>query len=60
MNYYEKRKALCNACEHNTNGWKCNLCGCILTLKCGIPNQRCPMKPPKWVETTWDFGRTKT
>ena len=42
-----ERLAICNDCEHQENGM-CNLCGCILQLKTGFSNMRCPVD--KWEE----------
>jgi len=43
----EERMEICNGCEHNKNGF-CELCGCVLKLKTGFANMKCPMD--KWME----------
>ena len=43
----DERMALCRECEHNIGGM-CQLCGCVVRLKTGFANMRCPAD--KWVE----------
>jgi hypothetical protein len=43
----DQRLAICGECEHNKNGM-CQLCGCVLQLKAGFSNMRCPAD--KWLE----------
>jgi len=45
MEYWEKRKKICDTCEHS-GGWICNKCGCILPVKVRIKNSECPLR--KW------------
>ena len=49
------RLAQCSACPFwdgdARGGWgKCHKCGCA-RLKLWCPTERCPLDPPKWVET---------
>ena len=46
---HKERMDVCNSCEYQRDG-KCDLCGCVLVLKCRMNNARCPAQPPKWVE----------
>ena len=43
------RKAICNACEFNVDGW-CQDCSCLLKLKAALPASECPQK--KWLQMT--------
>lgn len=47
---WEKRMAICNACENKIQYTKnvsvCKLCGCIITSKCKIKNETCDLN--KW------------
>jgi hypothetical protein len=45
MEYWEKRKKICDTCEHNGE-WFCKKCGCILLVKVKIKNSECPIG--KW------------
>ena len=43
----KERYALCKACEHLYKLTKqCNLCGCVMPIKVGIPEASCPIG--KW------------
>lgn len=45
----KERMALCGKCEHYNHN-KCDLCGCVMTLKTTFANMTCPDNPPKWTE----------
>ena len=38
----EKRIRTCKACRFIINQKRCKLCGCWITLKCGIESEKCP------------------
>jgi hypothetical protein len=38
----EKRIRTCKGCRFLINGKRCKLCGCWVTLKCGLASENCP------------------
>lgn len=40
---YLARLATCDKCPHRTPDWKCNNCGCYLTIKAKWRSERCPL-----------------
>ena len=57
-----KRLAICMKCEFVDNTGDrcyvpythpcCSLCGCKLSLKTRVPNERCEAEEPRWIEET--------
>lgn len=45
----KERMAICGTCDFYHNN-KCDLCGCIMTIKTTFRNMTCPHDPPKWTE----------
>lgn len=45
----KERMVICGKCEYFNDG-KCDLCGCVMSLKTTWKNMRCPHDPPKWTE----------
>jgi hypothetical protein len=47
----KERMAICGQCSYYNHN-KCDLCGCVMTIKSQWANMTCPHDPPKWVEFT--------
>ena len=45
----KERMSICGQCEYYNNN-KCDLCGCVCTIKTSFKNMTCPHDPPKWSE----------
>ena len=45
---YEERLEICNSCEHITEKFTCNQCGCNMTMKSKWATSSCPKD--KWPE----------
>jgi len=43
----DRRLSICESCEHYT-GRKCDLCGCLTSLKIRTAGASCPDDPPRW------------
>lgn len=41
------RLDICAKCIHHDNG-TCKVCGCILSVKVVLPNEKCPLTTPRW------------
>ena len=54
-NVVKERMALCGMCDYYHHN-KCDLCGCVMTLKTTFANMTCPHDPPKWTEFTSTDG----
>ncbi len=44
---YEKRLALCKACDNLLDGM-CRLCGCYVELRAAVKKNSCPATPKRW------------
>lgn len=45
LEVYRERLAVCEACDQNKD-WKCDQCGCYLTVKADWASEHCPLG--KW------------
>lgn len=45
---YEKRIAVCRACEKLAYGNTCMLCGCVMQVRARLADGACPYTPKKW------------
>tara|TARA_R100001594_G_scaffold32638_3_gene60690 strand:- start:72 stop:476 length:405 start_codon:yes stop_codon:yes gene_type:complete len=44
-----ERYRICQSCPNFINLTKqCKLCGCLMFIKCRIPQYKCPDNPPRW------------
>ena len=43
----ERRLAICRSCQWHDNG-RCELCGCVASLKARLSTEHCPLPAPKW------------
>jgi hypothetical protein len=43
----QRRLDICGKCVHNDGG-TCRVCGCVLSVKTSLPNEKCPLPSPRW------------
>jgi hypothetical protein len=45
---YERRLAICDACDSLQYGTTCRHCGCLVQVRAKLADRDCPGIPPKW------------
>jgi hypothetical protein len=45
---YERRLAICRACDRLDYGTTCRHCGCLVQVRAKLADQHCPGLPARW------------
>lgn len=45
---YERRLAICHACDRLEYGTTCSHCGCLVQVRAKLADQNCPGVPAQW------------